>query len=437
MRLSEDKIKATLVHPESSVRVAALSYFADCYSPDPDVMPLAIQAIQTFGWEGAFPLGVYRLAQLKQTEPTVAWAVAELNAPPQPAVSSDRVAITLSDVLCAADPALLRPREQEILQARRIPKDMIPVFQKWLGLASWDADRCWHELESICQQGRSTYDIGDFPFEHGEWVAGRLAQVGDKYTDRILELLGQKIDTYDDNPMVWMEIFLVILAGEMRLPAAVPMLVEKLHIEGEIVWEECVTALAKIGTPEAAELLARDWVNEIWDYRLFASGTMENIHTDATVRVCLDLLPGEKDAGIRTNLARGLLGNYTFEGIEPVRDLIRKRQYDSQVMDLPRKLVAISTALEVTFPEFEFWKQEAERKHAQMLKKMKEMEKFMYTPLPAPPGPRLQEERPREKEWPENRPVPFMRLDKKVGRNDPCPCGSKKKFKNCCMNKQG
>ena len=26
---------------------------------------------------------------------------------------------------------------------------------------------------------------------------------------------------------------------------------------------------------------------------------------------------------------------------------------------------------------------------------------------------------------------------KKVGRNDPCPCGSGKKFKNCCMKKQG
>ena len=24
------------------------------------------------------------------------------------------------------------------------------------------------------------------------------------------------------------------------------------------------------------------------------------------------------------------------------------------------------------------------------------------------------------------------RSDKKVGRNDPCPCGSGKKYKNCC-----
>ena len=25
----------------------------------------------------------------------------------------------------------------------------------------------------------------------------------------------------------------------------------------------------------------------------------------------------------------------------------------------------------------------------------------------------------------------------KIGRNDPCPCGSGKKYKNCCMRKSG
>ena len=27
-------------------------------------------------------------------------------------------------------------------------------------------------------------------------------------------------------------------------------------------------------------------------------------------------------------------------------------------------------------------------------------------------------------------------VGKKVGRNDPCPCGSGKKYKKCCMNKE-
>ncbi len=31
---------------------------------------------------------------------------------------------------------------------------------------------------------------------------------------------------------------------------------------------------------------------------------------------------------------------------------------------------------------------------------------------------------------------PYVRGSRKIGRNDPCPCGSGKKYKNCCMRKQ-
>ena len=30
---------------------------------------------------------------------------------------------------------------------------------------------------------------------------------------------------------------------------------------------------------------------------------------------------------------------------------------------------------------------------------------------------------------------PVNRASRKIGRNDPCPCGSGKKYKNCCMLK--
>ena len=29
---------------------------------------------------------------------------------------------------------------------------------------------------------------------------------------------------------------------------------------------------------------------------------------------------------------------------------------------------------------------------------------------------------------------PIVRDNKKIGRNDPCPCGSGKKYKNCCLD---
>lgn len=34
------------------------------------------------------------------------------------------------------------------------------------------------------------------------------------------------------------------------------------------------------------------------------------------------------------------------------------------------------------------------------------------------------------------KPKQMVRKHAKVGRNDPCPCGSGKKFKNCCINNE-
>ncbi|MBS4968680.1 MAG: SEC-C domain-containing protein [Lachnospiraceae bacterium] len=37
--------------------------------------------------------------------------------------------------------------------------------------------------------------------------------------------------------------------------------------------------------------------------------------------------------------------------------------------------------------------------------------------------------------WDSDQEGTFRRAEKKVGRNDPCPCGSGKKYKNCCGRK--
>jgi preprotein translocase subunit SecA len=34
------------------------------------------------------------------------------------------------------------------------------------------------------------------------------------------------------------------------------------------------------------------------------------------------------------------------------------------------------------------------------------------------------------------KPKPLVKKEKKVGRNDPCPCGSGKKYKKCCGAKE-
>jgi hypothetical protein len=427
MRLPESKIKEAIVHPEKLVRQEALLYFADCYSRDAEVIPLAITAIETFGRSSAF-LHLHALAQLAQTEATVEWAVRELHREEDKAEDQDSYFPALSRLLCSAAPQLVAPRADQILQTPGFFKELAHEFRERLRLATWDADQCWHELERICTEGVGT----DVDLGHASRVVEALARQGDKYIDRILELLAKEVGDFETDPMTWLEIFLVELAGEMRLERAIPLVVKKLHECGDVLSEECVEALGKIGTDAAAQAVAEGWLESEWDYRLYATSALEKIHSDTTVLKCLELLPQDKDLDIRTKLADALLSQYADEGIEPVREMVQRRAYDPMSSDLMRKLVAVSTVLGVTFPEYPIWKREAEDKLAKQERRMKEMRGFFQAPAqPAPPP----KPAPARDDFLERKPAPFLRTEKQVGRNDPCPCGSGKKFKKCCMNR--
>jgi hypothetical protein len=268
----------------------------------------------------------------------------------------------------------------------------------------------------------------------GTMLCAGLARQGEKYVDRTLDLLTRKAEDFETDPMTWLEIFLVMLAGEMRLERAVPLVVKKLHECGEILSEQCVEALGKIGTDAAAEAVAAGWLDAVWDYRLYATSALEKIHADTTVRKCLELLPRDQDLDIRTRLADALLGQFADEGIEPVREMVQRRAYDPMSSDLVRKLVAVSTVLGVTFPEYPVWKREAAEKLARQERRRKDMRGFFQAPakpsLPPKPAPAKERD-----DFLERKPEPYLRIEKQVGRNDPCPCGSGKKFKKCCMSR--
>src|SRR5262249_23315370 len=131
-------------------------------------------------------------------------------------------------------------------------------------------------------------------FDHARRVVEALARQAENDVSRILDLLGKEVEDFETDPMSWLEIFLVMLAGEMRVEQAIPLIVKKLHDMGELLSEQCVEALGKIGTAAAAEAVAKGWLDTAWDYRLYASGALEGIHSATTVRKCLELLSQRK-----------------------------------------------------------------------------------------------------------------------------------------------
>jgi len=250
------------------------------------------------------------------------------------------------------------------------------------------------------------------------------------FNEKTHDLLAQQIDDYSDHPMKWMEPCLVRLAGELRRKETTPLLIKKLHEDDETLNPDCVRSLVKIGGDEVVDAVAEGFREAEWGFRLTASGLFEKIHTDRSVGHALGLLHGEEKLVIRCRLAESALLNFADETIEPARQLVVNTDLDPDVIEVRNALLVASELLGVELPEREQWEEDA--KHDV------EFRKKWYASL----GGADEEDGHWEGDYEDYDEEPILPMDTvvreepKVGRNAPCPCGSGKKYKKCCMRKQ-
>ena len=420
MRLSEAQIRQGILHPEQMVRDVALRYFCESFSDDPTIMPLAIQAIEAHGWGNAFRFS-HGLASLTQTEETLLWLIGQLNRQGRPENHKDADhCYNLSSMIAKADVALLMQQEEKVLGLEGMDPKHREVVAERLRLLTLDTAACWHEMEAFCEEHKSRRYINEVNLPHAERVAEAIAR-DEASGERVLSLLSEKVEDSKDSPMAWMEGLAVHLAGLMRLEAAVPMLILKLMADsGDYINEECMYAFPKIGGDSTVEAICGGFSSAPWHYKLYASSALERIHGERTVSACQELLAREEDGKVRQNLMAAILHSFCSEGIEPARQFTL-----SGFNDLRRILVGVSTLMEVPFPEREQWKKEEEEHQEAMRRRMEELERAAAAAKTKPKTPVFEN-------VVDPKPVQPIVSKKQVGRNDPCPCGSGKKYKKCC-----
>ena len=336
--------------------------------------------------------------------------------------------------LWKADAKLLARHKSEMFGIKTLAESDRDYMDMRVGLLTVDQETCWRELEAICRQ--ASEDQADPDTEYGYALVEAIARFGD--SQKVLSLLPEKVEDEWDYGKGWWEQFMVSLAGEMRLDAAVPLIVAKLRDapdEADLLFEEGQDALVQIGTDVAVEGVIPLSASERWTRRSHACHILQHVHSDLAVAKALDWLPREENAIIKAWLAEALTSQFAYEGIEPVRQVILEDKYDRGAANLRLDLMAAATLMEVELPEKEQWRLDVEKDRAEREKQIRfyaepdeEEEAKEEPPLP----------RPKKKEPPllpskkEEPPPPRQ----KIGRNDPCPCGSGKKFKRCCMKKQ-
>jgi len=404
------------------VRFAALHHFADAHSPDASVMPVVIDALEKYGRHGTFQF-LHLITDLAQSEATVAWAVKELTTPSARTEGERDYLRVLARLLSDADPRLVRPHNDTLQAAPAFGPEFRTRLARRIKYLSQDGDALWRELEAICEAGVNKRYVKDVRWSDGLDIVEELGRQGEQHADRVVDLLKLKVENYEGSPHAWMEPLAVRLAGELRHEPAVPLIVAKLHEDGEVLSEQCQYALLKIGTDAVVEAVRDAYPTAEWHFRLYANSVFGGIPSDLAVQTGIELLETEEDLDLENFLAQALVEQLSTEGNEAAYRVLLS---DPDLRDLRDKLVAACTLMGQELPELEGWRKE--------IRDEKQQKPFMFGgPASRPPAVRL-ESVPKPVPKPA---LPVPQARQKVGRNDPCRCGSGKKFKKCCMPKSG
>jgi hypothetical protein len=440
MRLTELQIKQAILHEDQDVREAAVYYFSRSYSSDPGIMPLAIQAIEQYGWENAFHIFSF-MDDMVQTDESVHWLVRQIE---QQANADDEAGFvdSIRSALVHADAEILNRHQSEIFELVELGDDAWEAISERIWFLSRSPEELWDDLLDAC----CTYDEEDEEddeeaftdeLDFAEQLVSALARHPDYSAPQVLSILAGETDQTGG----WLELFAIDLAGDLRLKPAVPHLITILNGPNDY-WshEKCYHALSKIGGDSVVQQLADEWQGGDLDLKLSTASILENIHSDLSVQTSLNLLVGEIDVQVRCSLLHSVLSNFSDEGIDPARQLILTTPLDPDVLEVRSELLTACKLTGKTFAEFDAWQEDA--------KNDVEFRRKWYEEHPIALDDWYEDS---DDEWedgdedfedaldsdlpdePLTPPITIVRQHERIGRNDPCPCGSGKKYKNCCL----
>jgi|GEM_PF-3460108 len=474
MRLTPEVIRAAILDPNSLVRREAVAYFTGSFSTDPTVMPLVTRAIDQYGREELDDLPLYNL---KQSEETLQWLIQQLGAVDCTRESDAEYCEGLEDAILTCEPELLARHRDALVQA--LGELGMPAVDFRIEAFGRDAASLWDALGERSEIDGELFQEPEDEF-HFQSLADALAKSPDIAAD-ILKILDEA--DLDEVP-TWAELAAIRLAGWLRLEQAVPKLLEYAQGDGELAWG-ANHALVRIGSDSVVELLESGYSDLDEDLQLLAIDLLARIHTDHSVQTTQRLLERETSRELRGRLCAALMRNFASEGIEFARQWVLASDKDFDMVETRQMLLACSLLAQQPFPERDAWLEDA-KGDAKFLAAWLEQQgaeddggwdafdheldgDLFYADGEEAPfergmfgdeiddeesdgedgdqgeddddedddedGPRQRRSADESSEEPREKVKPFEYANPRVGRNDPCPCGSGKKYKKCCHGK--
>lgn len=353
---------------------------------------------------------------------------------------------------CLAAVETLPPAARPALE-RSLSRGPIPSLkereQDVLRLLSGNATLHEHVRQRIAMAETTPQEAWDEMMDYGVLVGASRGQMNHRLEDRLVEVLTRDAEFTARRVMPalracnWDDARAELaarLAGETNCPAAADMLMVTLAMEHDYLREEAEHALARLATtdPLVAHLAeAYEFAN--WDVRVSLAAVLSNVRRPAAEVALLRLLQNEEDEALRDQIAAGL-ASMCSTSLAEVAETYRIDDPHAEERGVQWAIAAAAVITGETLPEALVgpWREDAARREAEDAARLplwsderdESVEEIWddmvdgdpIRPVAFPPGSAYERLEP-------------IKSAPKVGRNDPCPCGSGKKYKRCCLNK--
>ena len=458
--LTPQQVIPFLEHDDADVRLQAILYLAGAHDPAPATADDVWRAIDSLGFEKARSL-VARLELVPQTDESVSRTLAAI-----PTASGDD-RTDLVRVLRSLDFPILQRNADAIRAAADVPQDVKDHLDQRLALADEPVEPLW---DRMMEQAAALEDkeLTEADALAAERLIEAIARKPEAFGDKAVEMLG------DPEIKDWREVFLADLVGELKRPDAADALLDKLRDgDADLLWETAGEALVRIADPAVVARLAERFPQEDWGFRVSAAGVLGRYkHPDAEAAI-VRLMGQEQDREVLTFLVSSLLDLLPTdpETLELVRQVVVGNRFEPGTADVRALLLTVGQIVDYEPPEAGAWREQIARERERWERGATDDEGLMAAmqsltgggvdafvpvsptgqmyglsdPRPLPPlmptrgrgGRGRRETAGGRRGATSYAPAPgvgtIRRGTAKVGRNDPCPCGSGKKFKTCCL----
>ncbi|WP_308216577.1 SEC-C metal-binding domain-containing protein [Pseudalkalibacillus decolorationis] len=406
--LAPEKVKPFLLHEEGLIRRWAVEYFSEGFIDGFDkreIMPLVLEGCEMYPeQEMDNRLVLSHAKSLPQTTETIQTILAKMK-------TKKEINFWYKGIIENADPTLLATFLEEI--QLRLSKESYETILKRIEFTKQDTDLLWDELLRFGDEARGKY-INDFNYKYGKYLAWELARRNDLSSDQILD----QFESYNpDTYRGYSNIYLAFIFGERRIEEAIPALIEWLAYEFEA--EIAAEALPKIGSKKTIGLIKEQFIKRNdFGFNMFASSVLANLKCEEAEQAIIELLDDEEldDITAITALADGLCKLISTKGIPNVKQYIDDEYYDPGYLPLKQSLYATCVISGYELSELPQWKQDFQEKS--------QSRNGTDHPMFDHADPMFSETA--------FQPQSPIVNENKVGRNEPCPCGSGKKYKKCC-----